>query len=160
MTSIANFTIKYELILSMMDGKVCNSLTNNIATQKCFICGALPINMNDIENVQRSVKKKILSFGISSLHARIKFYECLLHVAYRLELKKWQVRSNESKALASRKRSIQDKFQLGKFLNNTIVFTFITGIKEEIIYRFGIILESRVIAQSMSTVFTNIVWKP
>jgi len=100
--------------------------------------------MNDIENViRRSVKEETLSFGISPLHARIRFYECLPHVAYRLDLKKWQVRGDESKALvASRKRSIQDKFcsQLGllvdfpkqgggnindgnlarKFFNNTI----------------------------------------
>lgn len=117
MTSIANVTIKHELILSMVDGKVCNSLTNTTATQKCFICGVLPTNMNDIESViQRSVKEEALSFGISPLHARIRFYECLLHIAYRLDLKKWQVRGDENKTLvASRKRSIQDKFrsQLG-----------------------------------------------
>lgn len=73
--------------------------------------------MNDIESViQRSVKEEALSFGISPLHARIRFYECLLHIAYRLDLKKWQVRGDENKTLvASRKRSIQDKFrsQLG-----------------------------------------------
>lgn len=100
MTSVANFTIKHELILSMVDGKVCNSLTDNTASQRCFICGALPVNMNDIEGVvRRSVKEEALLFGISSLHARIRFYECLLHVAYRLDLKKWQVRGNENKAL-------------------------------------------------------------
>lgn len=64
---------------------------------------------NDIEGVQqKSVKEEALSFDISPLHARIRFYECLLHVAYRLDLKKWQVRGDKSKALVvSRKRSIQ-----------------------------------------------------
>lgn len=155
----------HELILSMVDGKVCNSLTNTNATMKCFICGALPINMNNIENVaQRSMNEEAFSFGISPLHARIRFYECLLHVAYRLDLKKLQVRGDKSKALVtSRKRSIQDQFrsQLGllvdfskqdegntndgnsarKFFNNATVPVSITGIKEDIINRFGIILE-------------------
>jgi len=37
MTSIANFTIKHELILSMVDGKVCNSLTNNIVSEMFYL---------------------------------------------------------------------------------------------------------------------------
>lgn len=37
MTSIANFTIKHKLILSMVDGKVCNSLTNNIVSEMFYL---------------------------------------------------------------------------------------------------------------------------
>lgn len=135
--------------------------------------------MNDIESVvRRPINEEALLFGISPLHARIRFYECLLHVAYRLDLKKWQVRGDESKALVGlRKRSIQDKFRSQlellvdfpkqgggntndgnssrKFFNNASISASITGIKEEIVYRFGVILE--VIAQSRLTVFTNTV---
>jgi hypothetical protein len=30
-------------------------------------------------------------FGLSTLHAWIRFLECLLHTSYRLEIKEWQV---------------------------------------------------------------------
>lgn len=47
----------------MVDGKICNSLINTVVTQKCFICGAVPTNMNDIQGVlQRPVNENALLF--------------------------------------------------------------------------------------------------
>lgn len=33
-----------------------------------------------------------LDFELSSLHACIRFFECLLHISYKLPLNSWQVR--------------------------------------------------------------------
>lgn len=58
----------------------------------CFICGAKVSQMNDIISMRtRETRQEMLSFGLSVLHAYIRFFECLLHVAYRLNIKSWKV---------------------------------------------------------------------
>lgn len=48
--------------------------------------------MNNIELVNTfNINEESLKFGLSTLHAWIRFFECLLHVAYRLEFKTWAV---------------------------------------------------------------------
>lgn len=59
-----------------------------------------------------------LHFGLPSLYLWIKCFEYLLHIAYRLEVKTWKIKSN-SKLSAS-----------------------ITGVDENLIKRFGIILRT------------------
>lgn len=95
--------------------------------------------MNDIDNLAKyktKPKTKLnlnLKFGLSTLHCWIRFFECLLHLSYRLDFKKWQVttkiiiihnlfhyilhyfkhkvRSTENKALlAERKKIIQQRW--------------------------------------------------
>lgn len=160
-----NISVKHVLILSMIDGKVSNALTETASSQKCSICGALPKHMNSILNVtQRSVNDNALVFGISPLHSLIRCFECLLHVAYRLDIQKWQARGEESKiSVANRKLEIQQNFRekLGliidvvkqgggttndgntarKFFANSTLSAEITGLKEEIIIRFRVILQ-------------------
>lgn len=56
------------------------------------------------------------SIGMSTLHAWIRFFEWLLHVAYKLPLKKWQARGAEyKKNFETTKNEIKIKFkcQLG-----------------------------------------------
>lgn len=86
-------TISHNLQFTMIDGKVCNALTGT-SSQVCYICGAKPSEMNDIDRVlQRPVTEENFSFGLSSLHAWIRMFECLLHLSYKLDIKKWQARS-------------------------------------------------------------------
>ncbi|KAJ8880859.1 hypothetical protein PR048_017331 [Dryococelus australis] len=48
--------------------------------------------MNNLQNVvEIKVQKTTLNFGVSTLHAQIRFFECPLHKSYRLQIKKWQV---------------------------------------------------------------------
>lgn len=50
--------------------------------------------MNKIDKlVQMPIKKDALQYGIAILHANIRFLECVLHIAYRLEVEKWRVNS-------------------------------------------------------------------
>jgi len=95
-----SFIVTHNLILAMVDGKICNALTDTTSTLKCFLCGATSKQFNLIdEMVKREVKTDNLSFGISVLHGWIRFFECLLHLSYKLPLKKWQARGDVEKKL-------------------------------------------------------------
>jgi hypothetical protein len=51
-------------------------------------------------------------FGLSILHARIRLFERILHVAYKLHVQKWQLRSEDEKAIVKqRKFEIQEEFR-------------------------------------------------
>nr|CAI5823678.1 unnamed protein product [Callosobruchus analis] len=49
--------IHHTLLMTMVDGKVCNSLTQNRSSQTCYICGATPKQMNiQSENVREDTQ--------------------------------------------------------------------------------------------------------
>lgn len=82
----------------MIDGKVCSALSTYSSSQSCFLCGATPREMNKPDVIRKkNIDHKTLSFGLSPLHCRIRFMECLLYIAYRLELKTWQAKGEENK---------------------------------------------------------------
>ena len=77
------FSIKYTMILTMIDAKVCNAATHTTSTMKCYICGAISKSFNDISE-KKDVNPDTLKFGLSILHARIRLFESLLHLSYKL----------------------------------------------------------------------------
>lgn len=156
--------IFFKLALTMVDGKVCNSLTDTSSSQRCYLCLCTSKNFNDIDHVlKKEIVAKHLHFGISSLHAWIRFFECLLHLSYKLGLKKWQARGEDKKSVESKKKFIQKEFRskLGlivdepkpgygstndgntarRFFQNSEISASITGLDEEIIKRFHTILQ-------------------
>lgn len=157
--------IESSLILCMIDGKVCNALASCSSTQSCYLCGATPREMNQPNIISRkTVDKNYLSFGLSPLHTWIRFLECVLHIAYRIDIKVWQARGAENqKKVAERKKYLQDKLKsdMGllvdapkqksgncndgntarRFFRNAEKSAAITGINVEIIKRFCVILE-------------------
>lgn len=67
--------------------------------------------MNDETRVFMPSRDR-LGFGLSTLHAWIRCFECLLHISYRLEVKKWQLRNESDKAsVKQRSHEIQNKFK-------------------------------------------------
>lgn len=76
--------VSFEFHLTMVDGKVCNILSENKASSKCFICGALPKEMNTPKVDKKLPDTDKYKFGLSSLHCWIKSFDCLIHIAYRL----------------------------------------------------------------------------
>ncbi|XP_025407568.1 uncharacterized protein LOC112681536 [Sipha flava] len=83
--------VKSTLMFTMVDGKICNTMTGS-SSQKCYICKCSPKYMNDITRAKNlSVQPEHLKFGLSTLHAYIRFFECLIQISYRLEFKKWQI---------------------------------------------------------------------
>lgn len=169
-TSLQSFkyqdkNIDFNLVLTMVDGKVCNTLTETRSTQSCYICSAKPSEMNDLQNVTKKLPKiENQNFGLSSLHSWIRFFECCLHISYRLEVKTWQVRGENKNLVESRKTEIVHKLrqELGILVDqpkpgygstntgNTARIFFenhkksaeVTGLDENLIHRFYIILQT------------------
>lgn len=160
-----NIKISHNLIMTMIDGKVCSSLSQYDSSQKCYICGATPTEMNRDSVTIRNIDEDMYSFGISPLHSWIRAYECFLHISYKLEIKKWQARTAEEKdSVGRRKLEIQEMFrkQMGllvdmpkqsvgntndgnsarRFFRNSEVTASITGIDVRLIGRFLVILEA------------------
>ena len=159
-------SITPKLVLTMVDGKICSSL-KNVSPQKCYICGCSPKEMNSTELTKNiNLDPSSYSFGISPLHAKIRIFECLLKISYRLEFKKWQARDKSDKEAANRKREIivQQKFksQLGllvdvvkqgfgttndgntarRFFDNPKISAEITGLNEKLIHQFSVLLQT------------------
>lgn len=158
--------INHLLQLTMIDGKICSALTET-SSARCYICRATPKEMNDIEHcLQKATNEKAFEFGLSPLHAYIRFFEYFIHVSYKINIKKWQVRSIEEKQeFELKKREIQQEFRnrLGLhidkpksggsgtsndgntarcFFRNSTISAEITGIPEELICRCSSILEA------------------
>lgn len=162
-----NICISFEMILTMFDGSVANVLSDTNATSRCIVCKATPKEMNLDTVLSKSPIENNYRFGLSSLHCWIRFFECLLHIAYRLSFQTWQTKGEEHKRiLEDTKRKIQTSFKsrMGlivdkpkpgygstndgntarRFFNNPEMSSEITGINEDLIRRFSLIL--RVIA--------------
>lgn len=118
----------------------------------------------------RLPKENMYAYGLSTLHLWIRCFECLLHIAYRLPLKTWQVKGDQAKQIIKgRKVNIQHQFkgQLGlnidkpksgfgstndgntarRFFGNPESSSNITGINIQLIKNLGIIL--RVISSGL-----------
>lgn len=105
--------VSHDLILSMLDGKACNAIAGNASSQTCYICGATPKDMNDLNAVRKKhVNTTNYRLGLSSLHGWIKSMKYILHLSYNLKFKKWRVSTNEDKCTHEiEKRRIQDEFR-------------------------------------------------
>lgn len=84
------YNIFHIMIFSMIDGKVCNAITDTHSTQKCYLCRLTSKSFNNMDLVvlQTNVDETAIKFGLSTLHAWIRFFENLLHLSYKLPLKK------------------------------------------------------------------------
>lgn len=105
--------VSFKMTMTMIDGKVCNVITNTSSSMRCYVCEATSKEFNDIVKVQkRIVEQSSLQYGLSTLHCWIRFFECLLHVGYKLELGTWQARGKDAKlAIKNRKKNIQAAFK-------------------------------------------------
>lgn len=105
------WTVTNNLRLTMVDGKVCNAL-NESTSLKCYICGATPKEMNNIELcLQKEANENSLCFGLSPLHAYIRFFEFFVHISYRLKIKKWQIRGDDKPEFEKQKKIVQAEFR-------------------------------------------------
>jgi len=99
--------VKFQMHLTLIDGKVLNTITGTPSMQTCAICGATPTRFNDsslIENDAFMPNEKSLIYGISPLHSWIRCMELFLHISYRLPLKVWQVRGEKNKELMKKRK--------------------------------------------------------
>ena len=155
--------VDHVLKLTIIDGKTFGVISIT-STQSCGICKATPKDMNKLEDIlRRPADVSKYENGLSSLHAWIRSFECMLHISYRLEDKKWQIRTNEDKLkVDGRKRTIQNdlKSKMGllvdvprqgcgtsntgnvasRFFENYSLAASITGLDPQLLAQFRIIL--------------------
>ncbi|KAJ4436046.1 hypothetical protein ANN_18673 [Periplaneta americana] len=177
--TLGNITVQFSLLLTMIDGKICNVLARS-SSMKCYICGTKISQMNNLGFLQQSEDTSNFVFGLSILHAHIRFFECILHISYRLEFKKWKanVRDGSREIMKKRKKTIQDAFRnrLGliidtpkpgygttndgntarTFFENTKEASEITGVDYDLISRFSVILTTISCFQNISESRFNI----
>lgn len=106
-------SVDYKILLTMVDGKVCQNLSQTPSAATCYICKANPTEMNDLNRLnQKYVHEESFQYGLSSLHAKKNLMECLLKISYRLVLKVWKVSGDENKAkVKAAKERIQQAFR-------------------------------------------------
>jgi len=146
----------------MIDAKVCNATTLTTSTIRCYICGETSKDYNNL-SIKKEVTPETIQFGLSILHARIRLFESILHVAYKMPVQKWQLRSEDEAIVKHRKLEIQEELRtkmgllvdvpkLGcgntnygntsrRFFADPELAGAITVIDVNLIYRFKVILE-------------------
>lgn len=157
--------IRHQFCLSMIDGKTFSAVAES-SNQSCAICGSTPKTMNDLEKVTSlPVKESLYEYGLSTLHAWIRCLECVLHISYRLDYRKWQVRGKENRQVVEeRKRKIIDDIKqkmhllidipkpgfgttnngntARRFFESPELASSITGVDERFIKQLGVILRT------------------
>lgn len=161
--------VSFHLEMTMIDGKVANAVTDTLSTWKCNICGKNSSAFHGASD-DSPINKDALKFGLSPLHARIRFMEYCLHLAY--DIKYRQTLGNENKSVRNNKemnnmrleekKRIQDEFKkefgliidqvmfgygssntgntARRFFDDPETTSIITCIDQDLVRRFKIIL--------------------
>lgn len=160
-----SLNVHYRMKLTMIDGAVLSVINGSRSNSTCVLCGAKPSEMNDTLIFERTVNEQCYQYGLSTLHAWIKCFECLLHIAYKQSIKKWRISGREmEQKVEENKKTIQEKFksEMGlivdmvktgygtsndgntarRFFSNVELSARITGLDKTIITSFSIILRT------------------
>ena len=160
---------KEDFYYTMVDGKVANVLTDTASNASCRICNCSSKEMNNLQIiVTKPINDEAIMFGLSPLHARIRFMELVLHVSYRnhkdLRCFNKRMTAEQKNTENLRKESIRSRFKSEMALDvdkvtaggagssndgNTSRRMFkdlektadITGFNYAILEKFGIILD-------------------
>ncbi|CAH1102018.1 unnamed protein product [Psylliodes chrysocephalus] len=151
--------------MTMVDGKICNAATGTKSTSKCYICAATSKHFNKLD-YKGEVNVTALVVGISVLHAKIRLFKFILHLTYKLKVKKYRgIKSKEEKDLEDQtKREIQTRLRTEtgllidmpksnfgnrndgntsrRFFENPTLAAELTGISYKLTYRLKAILEA------------------
>lgn len=99
-TEAGTFLVSVNMKLTMIDGKVYQDITETPSAATCYICGATPKYMSKLDLIsKREENEEYFKYGLSTLHAWIRFFECILLIAYRLDFCQWQAIAKEKKEL-------------------------------------------------------------
>lgn len=104
--SAKEIKFKHVPICTMLDGMTVNILTDTLSSQARNVNNATLKDLNDLEKLKNRVcSKDTFKFGISILHAHLRCYEYLLHIAYKLELKQCQAKGEYAKGKVKERKS-------------------------------------------------------
>ncbi|GAB0087959.1 uncharacterized protein DMENIID0001_023290 [Sergentomyia squamirostris] len=106
--------IDFTFVMSMIDGKVLTYVIGSKSMSRCPICKATPNKMSSLKMLNKGfspINEEALIYGVSPLHCWIRFFEFLLHVSYRMEIKiSWKRMSPEQHDLVNiRKQMIKKR---------------------------------------------------
>lgn len=165
-TNNGTYLIGVDMHVTMVDGKVCQALTDTPSAATCIICKCTPIQMNQLNIVQRrTIITEHAEFGLSTLHAWIRFMQCILNISYRLDFCTWAVKTEDDKtSMIKQKNEVQTKFRTRtglivdvprqgsgtsndgntarRFFRDPEVTAEITKVDVRLIKRFSIILQA------------------
>lgn len=82
-----NVKVKFDVYLSMIDGKCLNVVLDNTATVRCPVCYLTMDNFNTAADWNSNIPPLNLKHGIGNLHCEIKALEQLIKLSCRLALK-------------------------------------------------------------------------
>lgn len=157
--------VTYEMHFTMIDGKVANAVTDTKSAMRCHLCKATSKEFNNIDKmVELRIERSGLKFGLATLHAWIRSFECLLHIGYKLGIHKWHARGDEDKDIVKERKSlIREAFKselhlnvdcpkpgfgssndgntARRFFENSAVSARILGVDETLISKFHTILQ-------------------
>jgi len=159
------FKVQHILYFTMIDGKVAQAVINTVSSSNCIICGVKPLEINNIPGLlNRPSNEKVLKLEMSTLHARIRFMEYILHLSYNISFKSWRTSETTRPIKKEIKKRIQNQFKerVGiqvnivkqrtgtanngntsrRFFGNPIVTAEIIQIDEIFIKRLAVILET------------------
>lgn len=165
-----NFFITHKLVQTMVDGKVCNSLTENRSAATCNICNTKPSKLNDLPSLEgKPSNEEVFKYGLSTLHCWIRFMETILHISYLTKIyssndtKRHRLTAKEQITKAEEKERIHHEFKnklqirvdevktgfgttndgntARRFFSDPELTASITGVDKDLITRFSIILQ-------------------
>ncbi|CAF1074063.1 unnamed protein product [Brachionus calyciflorus] len=106
-----NLQVEVRVRHYQIDGKAVNDISKNSSPRICNICLASPIQINNDIIQKLEPKKHTLKYGLSAFHANIRFFEWILHIGYRLPIKRWDIRGQDAKKLCdAKKKQVQTEF--------------------------------------------------
>lgn len=106
------YEVVHKAIFTMVDGKLCNALSDTKSTLKCYLCNATSKEFNNLNTVlQKPVKNDFISFGLSVLHCWIRLFEFFLHLSYKLPIQEWRVNKENKETVEQNKKRIQTEFR-------------------------------------------------
>ena len=57
--------VKYNIDMTMLDGKAVNALTDNKSSQSCNVCGSRPSEMNNLKVIREKPFSRLSAVGTS-----------------------------------------------------------------------------------------------
>lgn len=97
--------VRHDLHMTMIDGKIRTIISDTTSSSTCPICLTKPSDMNNLQTVfDKPNRKDIYKYGLSTLHMWIRCMECLLHISYNLEFKKWVAKGEDKVIKDARKK--------------------------------------------------------
>ena len=101
--------VRYKLLCTMIDGKVCNAITETKSTRNCNVCKIGPKGINS------SIVPPIVhhfEFGLPILHSKVNIMNNILNISYRLPFRSQILTVAQKSELKVRENVVKEKLKM------------------------------------------------